>query len=155
MDFINGFFLVNFLPFGILVLIGIILFFSRKFKVEKWHSTLLFIVIVLIVLSAWRIPDNYQPALCYASAGSGHCYQCICNNAAEGYISAVQDKTCQSGSTAGSRGVIDCVPGQSAAFFKTANHICRNFLNRYRRTLTKVILKIAVVLIFGNPGGQS
>ena len=55
MIFINGFFLVNFIPFGILVLAGIILFFSRKFKNEKWHYPLLFIITVIVFISLLRI----------------------------------------------------------------------------------------------------
>ena len=56
MTFLSGFFLVNFLPFGIIILAGIWLFFKGGYKQEKWYYPLLFFVIVLIVLSLWRIP---------------------------------------------------------------------------------------------------
>lgn len=60
MSFINGFFMINFLPLGILVLVGFIFFFSGKFKIEKWRYPLLFIFLVLAAVSAWRIPIIYD-----------------------------------------------------------------------------------------------
>ncbi len=56
MTLLNGFFLVNFLPFGLIVLAGLLLFFLRNDKPAKWYYPLLFIVIILIVISFWRIP---------------------------------------------------------------------------------------------------
>ncbi len=56
MKLINGFFLVNFIPFGIIILIGFILFFRGKYFREVWRSPLLFIFITLVTISAWRIP---------------------------------------------------------------------------------------------------
>ena len=56
MTFLSGFFLVNFLPFGIIILTGVLLFFAGNYKQEKWYYPLLFIVIVLVVISLWRIP---------------------------------------------------------------------------------------------------
>jgi hypothetical protein len=60
MSFINGFFLINFLPLGILVIVGFVFFFSGKFKIEKWRHPLLFIFLVLAAVSAWRIPIIYD-----------------------------------------------------------------------------------------------
>lgn len=56
MSFTNGFFLVNFLPLGLLTLAGVLLFFIRNDKQEKWYYPLLLIVIVLTVISLWRAP---------------------------------------------------------------------------------------------------
>ncbi|MEI8247281.1 MAG: hypothetical protein WCI51_15720 [Lentisphaerota bacterium] len=56
MTFLHGFFLVNFPPFGLIVLAGILLFFLRNDKSAKWYYPLLFIVIILVVISFWRIP---------------------------------------------------------------------------------------------------
>lgn len=56
MTFINGFFLVNFLPFGIIVLLGLVLFFIGNYKNEKWYYPLFFIIIILAIISLWRIP---------------------------------------------------------------------------------------------------
>lgn len=56
MSFINGFFLVNFLPLGLLTLAGVLLFFIRNDKQEKWYYPLLFIIIALTVISLWRAP---------------------------------------------------------------------------------------------------
>ncbi|MFA7231184.1 MAG: hypothetical protein WC071_07920 [Victivallaceae bacterium] len=39
-----------------MIVAGIILFFSRKFKIEKWHYPLLFIFSILIAISLWRMP---------------------------------------------------------------------------------------------------
>jgi len=56
MTFLSGFFMVNFLPWGLIALSGIVLFFSGNYKQKKWYYPLLFIVIVLTVISFWRIP---------------------------------------------------------------------------------------------------
>ncbi len=56
MIFFRGFFLVNFLPFGILVLAGAVLFCLRGKRREKWYYPLLFVILVLLAVSAWRIP---------------------------------------------------------------------------------------------------
>lgn len=56
MKIMDAFFLVNFLPFGIMALLGVFLFLWGRYKQEKWYYPLLFIIIVLIVISAWRIP---------------------------------------------------------------------------------------------------
>jgi len=56
MTFLRGFFLVSFLPFGIMILAGVWLFFRCNCKQEKWYYPLLFIISVLIAISLWRIP---------------------------------------------------------------------------------------------------
>lgn len=56
MTFLSGFFLVNFLPFGIIILAGLLLFFTGRYTRESWYYPLLFIIITLIVISLWRIP---------------------------------------------------------------------------------------------------
>ncbi len=56
MRFIDAYFLVNFLPFGLMSLAGVLLFFKGKYKQEKWYYPLFFIVIVLTVTSLWRVP---------------------------------------------------------------------------------------------------
>lgn len=55
MEIIDAFFLVNFLPFGIIVLFGVFLFFKGGHKQEKWYYPLLFIIIVLIFVTASRV----------------------------------------------------------------------------------------------------
>ncbi|MFA6101911.1 MAG: hypothetical protein WCV67_12180 [Victivallaceae bacterium] len=56
MRFIDAYFLVNFLPFGLMSLAGVLLFFKGKYKQEKWYYPLFFIVIVLTVTALWRVP---------------------------------------------------------------------------------------------------
>ena len=56
MTFLSGFFLVNFLPAGLIVLAGVLLFFKGNYRRKKWYYPLLLIVIVLGVISLWRIP---------------------------------------------------------------------------------------------------
>jgi len=56
MTFLNAFFLVNFLPWGLITLAGILLFFRGNYQQEKWYYPLLFIIVVLAVISLWRIP---------------------------------------------------------------------------------------------------
>ena len=56
MTFFYGFFQVIFPPLGIAALLGICLFFLTKNKSEKYYYPLLFIIIVLTVISLWRIP---------------------------------------------------------------------------------------------------
>lgn len=56
MTFLYGFFHVCFLPVGIIALLGIVLFFWGKYRQEKWYYPLLFLIIVLAVISIWRIP---------------------------------------------------------------------------------------------------
>lgn len=56
MTFFYGFFQVIFPPLGIAALLGVCLFFLTKNKSEKYYYPLLFIIIVLTVISFWRIP---------------------------------------------------------------------------------------------------
>jgi hypothetical protein len=56
MKFLDGFLLVNFIPFAVLAILGLILFFIKTRQTEKYYYPLLFIIVILCVVSLIRFP---------------------------------------------------------------------------------------------------
>lgn len=59
MIFISGFFLVNFIPFALMAIAGIVLFFWRGDKSAKYYYPLLLIIIALVLISIYRMPVSF------------------------------------------------------------------------------------------------
>lgn len=55
MTFIDGFFLVNFVPFAILAVVGVILFFQSGDASARYYYPLLFVIVTLAYISLWRL----------------------------------------------------------------------------------------------------
>ena len=55
MTFIEGFFLVNFVPFAILTIVGVMLFFRERDVSSRYYYPLLFIIVILVYISLWGL----------------------------------------------------------------------------------------------------